>query len=75
MIKKFDLIAGSKKEIREYIENLDTFEKWQICKSYNTQVKYLLSRKCNMNHIGAITYQGLNENNQVVIHAAFAAII
>lgn len=73
MIQKFDLIAGSSSEIKVYIESLDSFHMWQIGKTYEDQVKRLLDRNVLGNHIGGITYQGINEDG-VVIHAAFVAI-
>jgi hypothetical protein len=76
MIKKFDLIAGKREELQEYIENLDSFDSWQIGKSFDHQVEnFLLSREVMFRHIGPITYQGKDNLGQVVIHAAFVAIL
>jgi hypothetical protein len=74
MIKKFDLIAGPEKDIKEYIESLDTFDCWQIGKTYYTQIERLLARPVLGRHIGAVTYQSRNDDGTVSIHAAFIAI-
>lgn len=74
MIQKFDLIAGTKEEIRNYIESLDHFDSWQFGKSYEDQVKRLLNRDVLMRHIGAITYQSRNVDRTATIRAAFIAI-
>jgi hypothetical protein len=74
MIQKFDLIAGSIDEIKEYIEGLDTFDSWQLGKGLYSQVENLLSRDCLFKHIGPVTYQGRNSDRSVIIHAAFIAV-
>jgi hypothetical protein len=75
MIKKFDLISGSIEEVKEYIEGLDNFNRWQFGKSYEYQIRQLLSRDCLMAHIGGVTYQSMDVDGLVTIHAAFVAII
>ena len=74
MIQNFDLIAGNKKEVREYIESLDSFDSWQIGKSYDDQINALLSRNVLHRHIGGVTYQGRTDEGLITIHAAFIAI-
>lgn len=74
MIKKFDLIAGTKEEIRDYIERDNTFFQWQLGKDYNSQIERLLNRSGFANHIGAVTYQGVCDDG-VVIHGAFVAVM
>lgn len=74
MIKKFDLIAGSEEEIKQYIESLDTFDSWQIGKDYYTQIERLLTRPGFGSHIGFVTYQERKPDGCVTIHAAFIAI-
>lgn len=75
MIRKFDLIAGNRNEVRDYIESLDHFNSWQIGKSYDDQIDRLLARNVFLQHIGAVTYQSRNEDGVVTIHAAFVAIM
>jgi virulence-associated protein VapD len=74
MIQKFDLIAGSVEDIREYIESLDTFDSWQLGKNYYDQIDNMLDRPGLQNHIGAVTYQERDSDKGVTIHAAFIAI-
>ena len=74
MIEKYDLIAGSIEDVREYIESLETFKHWGFCKDYHSQVKRLLARNVLFDHIGAVMYQGEDEDGAVVFHAAFVAI-
>ena len=73
MIKIFDLISGSREEVREHIESLDNFSSWQLGKKYDDQIDRMLSRDDLMKHIGCVTYQQ-NTSPGVVIHAAFVAI-
>jgi len=73
MIKKFELIAGTLDEVKEYIENLETFSSWQIFKSFDSQIQKMFLREDSMRHIGVVTYQGLCDDG-VVIHATFVAI-
>lgn len=75
MIQKFDLIAGNRKEVREYIESLDHFDSWQFGKSYDDQIDRLLKRDGLMRHIGAVTYQSRNDDGLATIHAAFVTIM
>ncbi len=74
MILKHDLVSGNKGDIKQYIECLPSFYSWQIGNSFETQVENLLLRDCRFNHIGPITYQGMNEDG-IIICAAFVAII
>ncbi len=75
MIKKFDLIAGTKEEIKEYIENLSNFKMWQFGKSYNSQIDSMFRQTHLSKHIGFVTYQGENENSEVIINAVFIAVL
>ena len=74
MIKKFEFISGTFDEVYEYIIDLPDFDSWMIGKSYDDQVKQLLSRECKFNHIGPIIYQVRNEDGSISLEAAFVAL-